>query len=67
MGTGNRSQGKILWKKAVQYKLANKAPSDVIDQFSSSYRAWRGTNVNVTVHFLTWNVNVQISDLDLEI
>jgi hypothetical protein len=51
MGTGNRSQGKIYWKKAVQYKLAQNASPDVIAQFSSSYRTWRGTNVNVTVYF----------------
>ena len=31
MGVGNRSQGKMYWRKAVEYKLANKHKSDVID------------------------------------
>ena len=31
MGAGNRSQGKMYWRKAVEYKLANKAKANVID------------------------------------
>ena len=32
MGTGNRSQGKMYWRKAVEYKLANNAKKSVIDR-----------------------------------
>ena len=31
MGAGNRSQGAMYWKLAVEYKLANKSKPEVID------------------------------------
>ena len=35
MGAGNRSQGKLYWRKAVEYKLANKAKDNVIGNIVS--------------------------------
>ena len=39
MGAGNRSQGRMYWRKAVEYKLANKAKDDVIDSRRSGILA----------------------------
>jgi hypothetical protein len=35
MGAGNRSQGKMYWRKAVEYKLANKVKNNVIDSLAA--------------------------------
>ena len=34
MGAGNRSQGMVYWRAAVEYKLANKAKDSVIDKLA---------------------------------
>ena len=42
MGIGNKSQGKLYWKKAVEYKLKNQFTQDVIGLSSFLNREqWR--------------------------
>jgi len=47
MGAGNRSQGKEMWTRGVQYKLEGNVAQEAIEEVSLM-RIWRATNVSTT-------------------